>query len=165
MPIHPPAINSTTLGPKLSESNTTESSTVLYAVQEHVATIRLNRPSSLNAMTTELMKNLSDAVGRAATDKSVRALVITGNGRGFCAGADLSAQADAKRSDQAPNGQADDHFNGAMRAINQCPVPTVARVNGAAAGGGFGLALSCDCLLYTSPSPRDRTRSRMPSSA
>lgn len=125
----------------------TESSTVLYAVQEHVATIRLNRPSSLNAMTTELMKNLSDAVGRAATDKSVRALVITGNGRGFCAGADLSAQADAERSDQAPNGQADDHFNGAMRAINQCPVPTVARVNGAAAGGGFGLALSCDITV------------------
>lgn len=125
----------------------TESSSVLYDVRDSIATIRLNRPNSLNAMTSELMKSLVGALDRVATDKSVRALVITGNGRGFCAGADLSPQASAERSKTPPSGKVDDHFNGAMRAINECSVPTVARVNGAAAGGGFGLALACDIAV------------------
>lgn len=124
-----------------------ESSSVLYDVQENVATVTLNRPNSLNAMTGELMKNLVDVLARVETDKSVRVVVITGNGRGFCAGADLAGQASDEPSDSGFDGKVDDHFNGAMRAIHQCPVPTVARVNGAAAGGGFGLALACDITV------------------
>lgn len=124
-----------------------ESSSVLYEVQESVATITLNRPESLNAMTNGLMQDLVDALARVETDKSVRVVVITGSGRGFCAGADLAGQASAKSSDPEPDGKVDDHFNGAMRAIYNSSVPTVARVNGAAAGGGFGLALACDITV------------------
>ena len=124
-----------------------ESSSVLYNVNNNVATITLNRPNSFNAMTNDLMRNLVAAMARVETDTSVRVVVITGNGRGFCAGADLANQANAKPSDAEPDGNVDDHFNGAMRAIHSCPVPTVARVNGAAAGGGFGLALACDITV------------------
>lgn len=122
-----------------------ESSSVLFDVQDNIATITLNRPNSLNAMTAELMKNLGVAVAKVEADKSIRALVITGQGRGFCAGADLSGRTGDEPSSPAP--EVDDYFNDAMRAINQCSVPTVARVNGAAAGGGFGLALACDITV------------------
>ena len=67
-----------------------ESSSVLYDVQQSVATITLNRPESLNAMTNGLMKDLVDTLARVEADKSVRVVVITGSGRGFCAGADLA---------------------------------------------------------------------------
>ena len=123
-----------------------ESSSVLYDVKDNIATITLNRPSSLNAMTSELMKNLMGALAKVEADKSIRVVVITGNGRGFCAGADLADRAN-EPSKAEPDGKVDDNFNGAMRAINQCPVPTIARVNGAAAGGGFGLALACDITV------------------
>ena len=111
-----------------------ESSLVLYEVQQSVATITLNRPESLNAMTSGLMKDLANALARVEADKSVRVAVITGSGRGFCAGAELAGQASAKPSDPEPDGKVDDYFNGAMRAIYNSSVPTVARVNGAAAG-------------------------------
>ncbi len=128
-----------------------DSTSVLYAVTGNVATITLNRPDSLNAMTNDLMQNLEAALAKVTTDTSIRVVVITGSGRGFCAGADLAGQAKAKSTDpQAVSNldtDAEDHFNGALRAINQCPVPTVARVNGAAAGGGFGLALACDITV------------------
>jgi enoyl-CoA hydratase/carnithine racemase len=91
-----------------------ESSSVLYEVQQSVATITLNRPESLNAMTNGLMKDLVDALARVEADKSVRVVVITGSGRGFCAGADLAGQASAKPSDPKPDGKVDDHFNGAI---------------------------------------------------
>ena len=124
-----------------------ESSLVLYEVQQSVATITLNRPKSLNAMTSGLMKELANALARVEADKSVRVAVITGSGRGFCAGADLAGQASAKPSDPEPDGIVDDYFNGAMRAIYNSSVPTVARVNGAAAGCGFGLSLACDIAV------------------
>ena len=77
-----------------------ESSLVLYEVQQSVATITLNRPKSLNAMTSDLMKDLANALARVEADKSVRVAVITGSGRGFCAGADLSKPAPAVASCQ-----------------------------------------------------------------
>lgn len=129
-----------------------DTSTVLYDVTDTVATITLNRPASLNAMTNGLMQDLQAALARIDADKSIRVAVITGNGRGFCAGADLSGQASGNASNEKQDEKQDenssvDHFTAAMRAINNCPVPTLARVNGAAAGGGFGLALSCDITV------------------
>lgn len=102
-------------------------------------------------MTSDLMQNLRAALNRVDADKSIRVVVITGSGRGFCAGADLAAQASNTATSEPPDsqqaGEVIDHFTSAMRAINDCPLPTVARVNGAAAGGGFGLALSCDIAV------------------
>ncbi len=115
---------------------------VLYDVADGIATLTLNRPQTLNAMNNALMSGISACIERVREDQSVRVVVITGAGRGFCAGADLGPIAEGPPS--PTSNDADDTFNNAIRAIDTCPVPTVARINGAAAGGGFGLALSCD---------------------
>jgi 2-(1,2-epoxy-1,2-dihydrophenyl)acetyl-CoA isomerase len=133
---------------------------VLYDAAEGVATITLNRPHAMNAMTPGLMSGISKALARVDTDESVRVVVLTGAGRGFCAGADLADAAEGS-SEPSPAGEASssnesassdepdagDTYNDAMRAIVNCPVPTIARVNGPAAGGGFGLALACDIAV------------------
>lgn len=122
--------------------------TVRYDVQDAVATVTLNRPEKLNAMNNDLMIGISNAFARVEGDKSVRVVVITGEGRGFCAGADLEGAANNTNDEPVDATQGmNDHFNPAMRAIYNCAVPTVARVNGAAGGGGFGLALACDISI------------------
>ncbi len=128
---------------------------VLYSEKDTVATITLNRPEQLNAMTDPLMRGLSEALARVRADKKIRAVVLTGMGRGFCAGADLAQVADQPEQPASGNTsenteeheQGDDDFNTAMRALMDCPVPTIARINGPAAGGGFGLALACDITI------------------
>lgn len=124
-------------------------SSVEYEKTDGVATIRLNRPGSLNGMNSEMMSRLSDAFAAVDADKSVRVVVLTGAGRGFCAGADLAA---VRNGDEgaASVETMEEMFNPAMRAIASCPVPTVARINGVAAGGGFGLAMSCDISVAAS---------------
>lgn len=120
--------------------------TVRLSVDGRVATITLDRPDSLNSMTNELMDDISTAIRTIDADESLRVAVLTGAGRGFCSGADLSSvppsAGDVAEVD--PTAGMDDHFNPAMRALKNCSVPTVARINGAAAGGGLGLALACD---------------------
>ena len=112
-----------------------------------MATVLLDRPETLNSMNDEFMDDIASAIDRANGDIDVGVVVITGAGRGFSSGADLSAvdpdQADAAETVDGMN----DHFNPAMRAIKTCRVPTLARVNGAAAGGGLGLALACDVAI------------------
>jgi 2-(1,2-epoxy-1,2-dihydrophenyl)acetyl-CoA isomerase len=138
---------------------------VKYATKDAVATITLNRPTVMNAMTDGLMRGISHALDRVVADDNVRAVILTGAGRGFCAGADLDnaskagATSDAEehhepqqssRSDRGNESSQNDSgvsFNTAMRALMTCPVPTIARVNGPAAGGGFGLALACDVTI------------------
>jgi len=127
---------------------------VNYGVQDQVATVTLNRPESLNAMTNELMSGISQALEQVRADEDVRVVVLTGAGRGFCSGADLTTVASGPDEPQTPvdsdssaEPATEDTFNAAMRALMDCPVPTIARVNGAAAGGGFGLALACDITV------------------
>jgi len=147
-----------------------ETEPVLYAAADGIATITLNRPERMNAMTDGLMRGITEALVRVAKDQTVRVVVVTGAGRGFCAGADLAEVADgdkvaevdkAAKAEESPenpsNEQANasnqdsadggDTFNTAMRSLMTCPVPTIARVNGPAAGGGFGLALACDITI------------------
>jgi len=118
---------------------------VLFEIKNSVATITLNRPSTLNAMNNGLMSGITQCIEAVRNDHSVRVVILTGNGRGFCAGADLAAMAGGSQPEASSGGE--DIFNSAIRALNHCPVPTIARVNGAAAGGGFGLALSCDITV------------------
>lgn len=130
---------------------------VNYEVEDAVATVTLNRPESLNSMTDEFMAGISDAFAQVDADESVRVVVLTGAGRGFCSGADLSGVADPGDSDSTgasdstgdsnSTGSMDDVFNPAIRAVTNCPVPTVGRINGVAAGGGFGLAMACDISI------------------
>lgn len=122
-------------------------SEVLYAVVDGIATITLNRPKQMNAMTLALMEGITDAMTRVRDDDSVRVVVITGSGRGFCAGADLSQVAEGSAGGSSAQSMREHPYNQTMRALAASPVPTVARINGPAAGGGFGLALACDIAI------------------
>ena len=128
--------------------------TVSFSVDGDVATVTLNRPETLNSMNDDFMNDISEAFGMVAADDSMRAVILTGAGRGFCSGADLrGAVADgAEDVDRQAPGDAttdsmDNVFHPAIRAVAECPVPTVARINGVTAGGGIGLALSCDIAI------------------
>lgn len=126
-----------------------EKDPVIYSVENHVAWLRLNRPEHMNAMTNDLMRGICQSMQRVTEDTSVRVVVITGQGRGFCAGADLKqvAGGPSSRKDLPSSEDATDYFNTALAALKNSPVPTVARVNGPAAGGGLGLALACDITV------------------
>tara|TARA_B110000008_G_scaffold275109_1_gene312015 strand:- start:1127 stop:1948 length:822 start_codon:yes stop_codon:yes gene_type:complete len=125
--------------------------TVLFDNEDGIATVTLNRPESLNSMNDALMQDISSAMKMVEEDESVRVLVITGAGRGFCSGADLN---EAAIVDEGSNGaevdgeiSMEEFFNPALASIKNCPVPTIARVNGVAAGGGLGIALACDLTI------------------
>jgi len=119
-------------------------SQVRYEVTHGVATITLNRPEQLNAMTLDLMNGITAALEKVDADESVRVVVLTGAGRGFCAGADLNQVAEGTTGDSGGASEEEHPYNRTLRKLNECPVPTIARINGPAAGGGFGLALACD---------------------
>lgn len=123
---------------------------VLTAVADGIATIRLNRPQQLNAMTPELMRDLGAAFDRAAHDDAVRVVVLTGEGRGFCAGADLAATSGAARdADGRPDlGAAlESRYNPLILGMRALPKPVIAAVNGIAAGAGCSLALMADLTI------------------
>jgi 2-(1,2-epoxy-1,2-dihydrophenyl)acetyl-CoA isomerase len=124
---------------------------VLLSTQGAVALITLNRPQALNSFTRRMHQQLWAALDTLEADKSLRALVITGAGRGFCAGADLAEFDFApgpdriKRADPGP--LIDQAFNPTARRLQNLRVPTVAAVNGVAAGAGASLAMSCDLAV------------------
>jgi 2-(1,2-epoxy-1,2-dihydrophenyl)acetyl-CoA isomerase len=125
--------------------------TVSLHVDAAIATVTLDRPDSLNSMSIDLCHDLIEALATAQADHGVAVVVITGAGRGFCAGADLAQPAfddDGPRDKPVDVPQLMDlHFNPVIRALDACSVPTVARVNGVAGGGGFGLAMACDIAV------------------
>ena len=124
---------------------------VLYAVENNVATITMNRPKSLNSMNDGLINGLHDAITKAAADSEVRAIVLTGNGKAFCAGGDLSylnsieSSAD-KKAFIAKVGDV-------AKRLTTIEKPVIAYVNGVAAGAGVNLMLACD-LVYASAKAR-----------
>jgi 2-(1,2-epoxy-1,2-dihydrophenyl)acetyl-CoA isomerase len=110
-----------------------------------VATITLNRPEGMNALTVEAKLALLDAVRAVRDDSSVRALVLTGSGRGFCVGQDLREHAALiEAGDDAPLRTVRDHYNPLVTMLSELPIPTIAAINGTAAGAGLGIACSCD---------------------
>ena len=130
---------------------TTGTDEVLYEVDDQVATITLNRPERLNAITSTMLDGLSKALVAADDDRDVRAVVLTGAGKGFCAGLDLKAAAEGSGIGSGDGG-------GAHIGTRELPTtvlfnmdtPVIAAVNGAAAGYGFDLSLGCDIRLMAS---------------
>jgi 2-(1,2-epoxy-1,2-dihydrophenyl)acetyl-CoA isomerase len=124
---------------------------VLYEARGAVALLTLNRPQALNSLTRQMHRELWAAFDRLEADRSIRAAVITGAGRGFCAGADLSEFDVAPGPDLVrradPGTIIDDSFNPTVRRLLRLRVPTVAAVNGVAAGAGSSLALTCDLAI------------------
>lgn len=128
-------------------------SEIIYAVDGPVATITLNRPEKLNAYTSVMGEELADAFHAADQDDAIRAIIVTGAGRGFCAGADISAGAGAFDSSSGDtkafgsSGTADRRRGNFIAAIFNCRKPSIAAFNGAAVGVGITLALPMDIKI------------------
>ena len=129
-------------------------STLLFDVSDAVATITLNRPDAANAMNDDLVRDLSDAAIRCDEDPAVRAVLITGAGKLFCAGGDLKTF--ASKGDELPAyiKQMVVHLHAAISRFRRMDAPIVAAVNGPAAGAGMALALSCDLVYAAAESAR-----------
>jgi 2-(1,2-epoxy-1,2-dihydrophenyl)acetyl-CoA isomerase len=125
------------------------SESVLVAREGAVTIVTLNRPERLNAFSTDMTTRLSAAFAAAERDADCRAILVTGAGRGFCAGQDLSERAVAPgKSERADVGQSlDTRFNPLIRALRALPKPIVMAVNGVAAGAGANFALAGDIVL------------------
>lgn len=125
--------------------------TILYAVTDGVARLTLNRPEKLNSFTVQMHEEVRDALDRAAADAEARCVLITGAGRGFCAGQDLSDRAvdpndaDAARPDLGES--LEQRYNPLIRRIAKLEKPVICAVNGVAAGAGANVALACDIVL------------------
>ncbi|HJR18617.1 MAG TPA: enoyl-CoA hydratase-related protein [Actinomycetota bacterium] len=120
--------------------------TVLYESGGGIATITLNRPDNLNSFNSTLIEELQKALAESAGDPDIRCVVITGAGRGFCAGADLAHLEDAYNAGQAPalGDMLRERYHPVILPIVNMEKPVVASVNGVAAGAGASLALACD---------------------
>ncbi|MBS0445547.1 MAG: 2-(1,2-epoxy-1,2-dihydrophenyl)acetyl-CoA isomerase [Proteobacteria bacterium] len=123
---------------------------VLIAQQGAVRTLTLNRPKSLNSFTGEMHDELLPALETAAADAAVRCVVLTGAGRGFCAGQDLADPAVAPRGEGQPvevSEVIERRYKPLALRIRSMPVPVIAAVNGVAAGAGASIALACDIVI------------------
>src|SRR6266404_9332455 len=118
--------------------------TILVETHPGYRLITLNRPERLNALTVEMADALMAALDAAEADESCRALLITGAGRAFCAGQDLTAIVGIT---PAEIGHLLDHYNPLIAKLRALAVPVVCAVNGVAAGAGANLALACDIVL------------------
>ena len=123
-----------------------EDAPLLTEKAEHVAIFTLNRPQKLNALNGDLRDAMQDALADAEADDDVRAVVFTGAGRGFCSGADLTGFAGGEASPPSQNDHLDDLGWVGRQALSLYHLnkPTIAAVNGVAAGAGMSLALACD---------------------
>jgi len=136
---------------KSTDPEASQASSVLYEARGAVALVTLNRPQALNSFTRQMHHDLWAALDIAEADAKIRALVITGAGRGFCAGADLSEFDFApgpdlvKRADPGP--VIDQAFNPTARRLQNLRMPTIAAINGVAAGAGASLAMCCDIAI------------------
>jgi len=122
---------------------------LIYNVDNLVAKITLNRPETLNALTPSMRKSFAAALELAENDDSVRVIVITGAGKGFCSGGDVKAMNEARKSGKASaiEDQIDPIRDRIVMAIRNSTKPIIAAVNGAAAGAGMNIALACDIRI------------------
>ena len=121
---------------------------ILLEIDQGVALLTLNRPDSLNSFNAEMHAEIRDAIRQVRKNAEVRALVITGAGRGFCAGQDLSDRNVAPGAEAPDLGESiEKRYNPLLRSLRELPMPVICAVNGVAAGAGANIALACDLTL------------------
>jgi 2-(1,2-epoxy-1,2-dihydrophenyl)acetyl-CoA isomerase len=118
--------------------------TIDFKLESNVARLTLNRPDRLNSFTVQMHAEVADALVKA---RAARCLVLTGAGRGFCAGQDLSDRAVAPGEAVDLGESVELRYNPLVRALVALPMPVIARVNGVAAGAGANIALACDIVI------------------
>ena len=121
---------------------------LLETIEDGIATLTFNRPERLNALSTPIMQGLLDGLPRLAGDQAVKVVVLTGAGRAFCAGGDVKSMAEG--SVQRSTAEATTRLRSRMevsRILHELPKPTIAMINGPAAGAGLALALACDLRI------------------
>ena len=124
--------------------------TILCDVSDGIARLTLNRPDRLNSFNVEMHGEVRDALSKLAQDRAARVLVLTGAGRGFCAGQDLGDRAVAPGGQGVDLGESiDQYYKPLVLALRNLPMPVIAAVNGVAAGAGANIALSCDLVIAT----------------
>lgn len=117
-----------------------------WDLTDQVATIALNRPETLNALTDGVLKELTDAVKRVEKDREARVLVLTGRGRGFCSGQDLKSFQESP-GERDIGAHLDHYYHPLIEKLAHLEKPTIAMINGVVAGAGMSLALACDLRI------------------
>lgn len=120
---------------------------VVVTKADGIATVRLNDPGSLNALSVPMANRLREALAELAKDPTVRVLVLTGTGRGFCAGGDVQSFYDHRDDPHEVMQQVLDGLHGAIEVLIDLPFPTVAAINGVVAGAGMGVACATDLAI------------------
>ena len=123
------------------------SDTIITVKHDLVTVLYLNRPQTLTCFNNELLETLASTLKKLDEDPGVRCVVITGSGRGFCAGGDLGVLMDCDTQEKSDENMR--VANEAVEVLFRMKTPTIAMVNGAAAGAGFNLALACDMIFAT----------------
>lgn len=121
---------------------------ILFSIEDGIARLTLNRPDKLNSFTVAMHEEVRQALDQVLADKSVRVLVLTGAGRGFCAGQDLSDRAVKPGAAAVDLGESVEKYYGPLvRSLRALPIPVICAVNGVAAGAGANLPLACDIVI------------------
>ena len=132
----------------------TDFKTIKFAIDNRVATITLNRPDEANGLNQDMANELNEAAIKCDNNDDIKAVIITAQGRFFCAGGDVKAMQDFDGKNGEGVKRLADELHRALSVFARMDVPVVTAINGTAAGAGFSMAIT-GCLLYTSPSPRD----------